>query len=231
MNENAFYTLSYGVYIVATWDGDRPTGCIVNSVMQITSAPAAFAISVSHDNYTNQCIEKSGRFVISVLGEHSEPSVIGMFGFQTGKDVNKFDSVDYDIRGDMPVMKASCAYIICKVSSKMETDTHTIFIGQAIDADNLLSDEVMTYAYYHKVIKGKSPKNAPTYIAEKGTKEAVAKENVQKEDIIIETAKDEKYICSICNYEYSGDIPFEELPADYVCPICGQSKTAFIKQA
>ena len=235
MNENAFYNLSYGVYIIATWDGNRPTGCIANSVMQITAYPAAFAISISHDNYTNQCIEKSGGFVISVLGEKAEPSMIGTFGFQTGKDVNKFDSVDYDVRGDMPVVKASCAYIICKVISKMETDTHTVFIGQAVDADNLIEDEVMTYAYYHKVIKGKSPKNAPTYIPEKMIKEAVVKEdikeNLRKEDIIIEAAKDEKYICSVCHYEYSGDIPFEELPADYICPICGQSKAAFVKQS
>ncbi|SEW22914.1 flavin reductase [[Clostridium] fimetarium] len=240
MNENAFYNLSYGVYIIATWDGDRPTGCIANSVMQITAYPAAFAISISHDNYTNQCIEKSGGFVISVLGEKAEPSMIGTFGFQTGKDVNKFDSVDYDVRGDMPIVKASCAYIICKVISKMETDTHTVFIGQAVDADNLIEDEVMTYAYYHKVIKGKSPKNAPTYRADAKAAEAEIKENVVKEDVvkedvvkdaIIEAAKVEKYVCSICGYEYTGDVPFEELPADYTCPICRQPKTVFNKQS
>jgi len=250
MNENAFFNLSYGVYIIATWDGNRPTGCIVNSVMQITSEPAAFAISVSHDNYTNQCIEKSGAFVISVLGEKSDPAMIGTFGFQTGKDINKFDSIDYDIRTDMPVVKASCAYIICKVINKTETDTHTVFIGQALDADTLLDDAVMTYAYYHKVIKGKSPKNAPTYVADKYTtedvkkedvikedvikeaviKEAVIKEDAIKEDVIKEETENEKYICSICGYEYTGDIPFEELPADYICPICRKPKTVFHKQ-
>ena len=241
MNENAFYNLSYGVYIIATWDGDRPTGCIVNSVMQITSEPAAFAISVSHNNYTNECIEKTGTFVISVLGEKAEPSMIGTFGFQTGKDVNKFDSVDYDIRGDMPIIKESCAYIICKVVNKTETDTHTVFIGEALDADILLDDAVMTYAYYHKVIKGKSPKNAPTYLADKDTTVDVIKqdvikvneikEDVIKEDVIKEKSENEKYICSICGYEYSGDIPFEELPADYICPICRKPKSAFNKQS
>ena len=240
MNENAFFNLSYGVYIIATWDGNRPTGCIVNSVMQITSEPAAFAISVSHDNYTNACIEKSGAFVISVLGEKSEPSMIGTFGFQTGKDINKFDSVDYDIRADMPIIKASCAYIICKVINKTETDTHTVFIGEAIDADNLLDDAVMTYAYYHKVIKGKSPKNAPTYLADKDTTVDVINLDVVKKDVIKtvviktdikEKAENEKYICSVCGYEYTGDIPFEELPADYICPICKKPKTVFNKQA
>jgi len=231
MNENAFFNLSYGVYIIATWDGNRPTGCIVNSVMQITSEPAAFAISVSHDNFTNQCIEKSGKFVISVLGENSEPSMIGTFGFRTGKDINKFDSVDYDIIGDMPVIKASCAYIICKVVNKIETDTHTVFIGEALDADNLLVDEVMTYAYYHKVKKGKSPKNAPTFISDSVAKENVTKENATKENAAQKDTQVEKYVCSVCKYEYSGDIPFEELPDDYICPICRQPKKVFVKQS
>jgi len=231
MNENAFFNLSYGVYIIATWDDLRPTGCIANSVMQITSEPAAFAISISHDNYTNQCIEKSGAFVISVLGENVEPSIIGAFGFQTGKDINKFDSVDYDIRGDMPILKASCAYIICKVINKVETQTHTVFIGQALAADNLLEDEVMTYAYYHKVKKGKSPKNAPTYISGNVAKENVTKGNITKEDITKEDIQLEKYVCSVCKYEYTGDIPFEDLPDDYICPICRRPKSVFVKQS
>jgi len=218
MNERALNNLSYGVYIVSTWDGDRPTGCIANSVMQITAEPPAIAISMSHDNYTNQCIEKSGGFAISILGENSEPSVIGTFGFQTGRDVNKFDSVEFDVRGDMPIVNVGCAYVICKVINKVETDTHTVIIGQILDADMLSDDAVMTYAYYHKVIKGKSPKNAPTYQATE-----VLSENVIKDE-------SEKYVCSVCGYEYNGDIPFEELPDDYICPICKKPKSVFAKQ-
>jgi len=214
MNMNAFFSMSYGVYVISTWNDGRATGCIANSVMQVMAEPATIAISISHDNYTNQCIEKSGRFAISILGENSDPSIIGVFGFKSGKDVNKFDSVEYDIKGNMPVVAESCSYITCEVINKMETDTHTVFLGKAIEADVLSNDTAMTYDYYHKVIKGKSPKNAPTYI-----KEEKAVEN-----------KDEKYVCSICGYEYSGDIPFEELPDDYTCPICEQPKSVFKKQ-
>lgn len=170
MNKNAFRSLSYGVYIISVWDGDRPTGCTVNSVMQITSDPPTVAISVNHNNYTNQFIDKTGKFAISVLGENTTPLIIGTFGFRSGKDTNKFDTVKYEIKDGMPVVKESCAYIICEVIKKMETDTHTVFLGKATDADIMSNDEPMTYSYYHKVIKGKSPKNAPTYIAEEKQK-------------------------------------------------------------
>lgn len=167
MNKNALRNLSYGVYIISVWDGNRPTGCTANSVMQITSDPPSIAVSINHNNYSNQCIAKTGKFVISVLAENTTPLIIGTFGFRSGKDINKFDTVQHEIKDGMPVVKESCAYIVCEVINKMETDTHTVFLGKVLDADILSDNEPMTYSYYHKVIKGKSPKNAPTYIDEK----------------------------------------------------------------
>ncbi|HOQ37091.1 MAG TPA: flavin reductase [Acetivibrio sp.] len=217
MEQRALWNISYGVYIVSTWDGERPTGCIANSVMQITSEPATVAVSINHDNYTNRCIEKSGRFAIIVLAEDSDPSIIGTFGFKTGKDMNKFDSVDYKIIDGMPIVNDGCAYIICEVINKMETDTHTVFLGKVSNADFISKGVPMTYAYYHKVIKGKSPKNAPTYIAD-------------EEGENMATNAEAKYVCGVCGYEYDGDIPFEDLPDDYVCPVCGEPKSVFVKQ-
>ena len=212
MNKNAFRQLSYGVYVVSTWDNGRPTGCTANSAMQITSDPATIAVSINHDNYTNKCIQESGRFAISILGENSAPSTIGVFGFKSGRDNNKFDEVEMAVKGYMPVIADACAYITCEVVDKMETSTHTVFLGKVLDADILKEDDPMTYAYYHNVIKGKSPKNAPTYIAEEA---APAKE---------------KYVCSVCGYEYDGEVPFEELPEDYKCPVCKQPKSVFVKK-
>lgn len=213
MNKNAFRQLSYGVYVVSTWDNGRPTGCTANSAMQITSDPATIAVSINHDNYTNKCIQESGRFAISILGENSAPSTIGVFGFKSGRDNNKFDEVEMAVKGYMPVIADACAYITCEVVDKMETSTHTVFLGKVQDADMLKEDDPMTYAYYHNVIKGKSPKNAPTYIAEE----------------TVEPAK-EKYVCSVCGYEYDGEVPFEELPEDYKCPVCKQPKSVFVKK-
>lgn len=214
MNNDTFRNLSYGVYIISTWDNGRATGCTANSAMQITSDPATIAISINHNNYTNKCIEESGNFAISILGENSDPSIIGTFGFQSGKDVNKFDSVKHEIKGNMPIVMEGCSYLTCEVINKMETDTHTVFLGKVLEADILSADNPMTYSYYHKVVKGKSPKNAPTYIAEDTTVENTS----------------EKYVCSVCGYVYEGDTPFEELPDDYTCPICKQSKKVFKKQ-
>ena len=166
MNKNAFRQLSYGVYVVSTWDEGRATGCTANSAMQITSDPATIAISINHDNYTNQCIQNTGKFAISILGESSSPSVIGTFGFKSGRDNNKFDEVESVVKSFMPVVSDACAYIVCEVIDKLETSTHTVFLGKVLDADTLKQDTPMTYAYYHNVVKGRSPKNAPTYIAE-----------------------------------------------------------------
>ena len=214
INKNAFRNMSYGVYVVSTLDGERPTGCVANSAMQITSEPATIAVSINHDNYTNACIKKTGKFAISILTEQSDPGLIGTFGFQSGKDVNKFDRVEAVVKEGLSVVADACSYLVCKVIDKMETATHTVFLGEVIAADVLKEEEPMTYAYYHKVVKGKSPKNAPTYIAEE-------EETVQKE---------EKWVCGICGYEYRGEIPFEEVPEQFVCPVCKQPKSVFVKK-
>lgn len=212
MNVNAFRNLSYGVYIVSSLDGDRPTGCVANSAMQITSSPATIAVSMNHDNFTNSCIEKTGKFAVSVMSEQSEAGLIGTFGFQSGRDVNKFDGVAMEWKEGLPIVMDACCYLVCKVIDKMETSTHTVFLGEVIDADALKEEEPMTYAYYHKVVKGKSPKNAPTYIAE---------------DEVEPPVKDGKWVCGICGYEYAGMISFDEVPEEFVCPLCKQPKSVF----
>lgn len=211
MNTNAFRQLSYGVYVVSAWDKGRATGCTANSAMQITAEPATIAISINHDNYTNQCIQECGKFAVSILGENSDPGIIGIFGFQSGKDINKFEQTEQTLKCEMPVVAQACAYLVCEVVDKMETSTHTVFLGKVLDADILKEDDAMTYAYYHKVIKGKSPKNAPTYLPDK-------EENA------------EKHVCGVCGYVYDGEKSFDSLPDDYVCPICKQPKSVFVRK-
>lgn len=214
MNKHVFRNFSYGVYLVSTLDGTRPTGCIANSIMQITSSPATIAVSMNHENFTNSCIESSGLFSVSILSESSDPGIIGQFGFQSGKTVNKFDSVPYETIGCLPVVTDACGYVTCKVIDKLETSTHTVFLGEVVDGDVLKEEPAMTYAYYHQVVKGKSPKNAPTYL---GDEEKT------------ETSND-TWVCGICGYVYEGAVPFESLPDTYTCPICKQPKSVFRKQ-
>lgn len=203
MNSNAFRKLSYGLYVISTLDGERPTGCIANSVLQITSDPATVAVSLNHSNYTNSCIKESGKFAVSTLHEKIDPSIISTFGFQSGRDKNKFDAVDYHTFEGLPVPDEASAYIVCQVINTMETETHTIFLGKVLDADVLKDEPSMTYAYYHSNVKGKAPKK--------------------------DTAKGASYVCSICGYVYEGETPFEELPDDWKCPVCKQPKSVFKK--
>ncbi len=216
MNKSVFRNLSYGVYVISTLDGTRKTGCTANSIMQITSSPATIALSMNHDNFTNSCIDKTGKFAVSILSEASNPSIIGHFGFQSGRDVNKFDAIPHSVIDEMPIVTDSCGYLICKVIDRMETSTHTVFLAEVTDGDITGSAPAMTYAYYHNVIKGKSPKNAPTYLPEE---DAPDKDNSSV-----------KWVCSVCGYVYSGELPFEEQPDSFVCPICGQPKSKFIRK-
>lgn len=211
MNKKALFDLSYGVYVVSTKKGDGFTGCIANSAMQITSSPASIAVSVNHDNLTNSCIRESGVFAVSVLPENVNPFIIGQFGFKSARDCDKFSEVEYEVRGGIAIPSAAKSFIVCKVCDVMETSTHTVFLGEVTDADVLSDETPMTYAYYHNVKKGKSPKAAPTYLPEEAEQKAVWK-------------------CSVCGYVYNGETPFEELPDDYVCPLCGVSKSMFKKQ-
>ncbi len=213
MDKRALFDLSYGVYVVSTKDGDRSTGCIANSAMQVTSQPATVAVSVNHLNYTNECIKKSGVFALSILPESADPAIIGEFGFKSGRDEDKFSRVQSNkSHGDILIPSAAKSFILCRVIDTLETSTHTVFLGEVTDAEVIGSGEPMTYSYYHKVIKGKSPKNAPTYL----------EENPAEEKSV--------WQCSICGYVYDGDAPFEDLPESYVCPICGVPKSLFKKK-
>lgn len=213
MDQKILWKLSYGVYAVCSLDGSRPTGCIANSAMQITSAPPSIAISINHDNYTHGCIEKTGRFSLCVLPKSCSPSLIGQLGFFSGRDTDKFEKLAYETADGLPVLKDACGYILCEVRQKMDAGTHTVFLGQVTDAVLTADLEPMTYEYYHNVIKGKSPKNAPTYRGEP-QKSAPKK-------------PEPSYRCSICGYVYNGETPFGQLPPSYTCPICGAPKSVF----
>ncbi len=213
INMKAYMNLSYGVYALTTLNGDKPTGCIANSAMQVTVEPGSIAVSVNHDNFTHSCIEKNGMFALSILPEDIDPKAIGTLGFTCGKDLDKFANIEYEIVDGMPVIKQSTGYFICKVINKCETVTHTVFLGEVLSCDVLYDGVPMTYKYYHEVVKGKAPKNAPTYIPDK-----------YLEDVDMTKVK---HICSVCSYVYDGETPYDELPDDYVCPICGMGKEVF----
>ena len=165
MDKTALFNLSYGMYIIATKDGERLCGCTANSAIQVTAEPATIAISINVNNYTNKCIKQTGQFTLNILGVNNDPLLIGSFGFRSSKDCDKFENVNYEIIDGLPILKDANSYFICKVKNTLEVGTHTIFVADITDCKKQNDDIPMTYSYYHNVIKGKSPKNAPTYVS------------------------------------------------------------------
>ena len=210
MDRKVLRNLSYGVYVVTSKENDKKVGCIANSIMQVTSNPSTIAVSINHDNYTNKVIKENKKFGISILKETSDSKIIGTFGFKTSKDSDKFKDVNFKEEDGIPVITDSCGYMICNVIDVMETETHTVFLGEVTNADDYSDENPMTYKYYHEKLKGSSPKNAPTYEEKQDDEKKLDK-------------KTKKWKCKICGYVYEGDT----VPEDFVCPICGQPHTEF----
>lgn len=207
MDQSVLWKLSYGMYAIGTLDKKRPTGCIVNTVVQITSDNPIIAVSMNKDNYTYQAIKNTGKFAVSILSEKTNQNVIASLGFTSGRDRDKFDGklFDFIFFEDMPVVKDNCCgYIAANVIDMQETKTHMVILAEVSNMMRGVELSPMTYKYYHEVIKGKAPKNAPTF----------QEETIHK-----------RYVCDICGYVYQGDINDE--PEDFVCPICKQSKSHF----
>ena len=226
MNLKALYKLGYGLYVICSKKGDKLNGQMANTVFQVCSEPPTIAVALNKQNLTNEFVSVSKVFTVSILSQDTPLSFIGGFGFKSGRDVDKLKGVNYKLgeTGAPVVLDHTLAYLEAKLINQIEVGTHTIFIGEIIAADVLREGEPMTYAYYHEIKRGTTPKTAPVYIEEK--KEAAPKMA--------------KYRCTVCGYIYDpekGDpdggikpgTPFEDIPDDWVCPVCGASKDQFEK--
>lgn len=203
------YQVSYGLYLVSVKDGEKLNGCVINTCMQITSENPIFSICLNRSNYTCELLKKAGKFSVSILSEKADPSLIGKFGFSSGREKDKFEGTAYQLIDDVPVVSdGCCAALTFDVLSVQEVETHAIILGRLTNTAEFSADTPMTYSYYHKVVKGKAPKGAPTYQEEKPAAES--------------------YVCGVCGYVYEGDLSKE--PGDYTCPVCGVSKDRFVKQ-
>ena len=196
-NEKIIYKISQGMYALTTIGG----GCIVDAVSQISAGDnPLIAVSVMKKNYTNELLRKNDKFALSVLGEQVNPEIIKTFGFNSMRDMNKFENVQLVEQEGLNVIKDSLGYMICEIIDSIDNDTHTLFIGKLVEADLFKDEKEMTYAYYQE------------------HKEELLKVTTEKG----QTA----WICTVCGYVYYG----EELPEDFKCPVCGVDRTLFKKQ-
>ena len=200
MDKKAIYNLSYGVFMLSTRSGEKVNGCITNTCMQVAGNPVRVAISVLNTNYTCDLLKESGIFALSILDQTCSFATIKHFGFQSGRNVDKFADLQMPKDcNDIPYMGwNACAVISGKVVEQHDLGTHTLFIAEVIDAKLINENAPLTYADYQTKVK---PKAEPK-------------------------AQDKKIVgwrCRICNYVYEGS----ELPADFTCPICGHGVEDF----
>ena len=205
LNPDALAKISYGLYVLTAREGDKDNGCIVNVANQLTDTPLQMMISVNKHNLTHDMILHTGLFNVSMLTEHTPMKVIEHFGFQSGRDVNKFEQCEVEMRssnGLLYVPRYTNAYISGKVSQMVDLGTHTLFIAEITESVLLNSDPSLTYEYYHQNIKPK-PAAMATPTGDGKT----------------------RWVCQTCGYVYEGD----EMPDDFICPWCKHGKADFIR--
>ncbi len=212
MDTTVLQKLTYGLYILGAFKDGRATGCVINTCFQVTSRNPLLVVSLNKNNYTLEAIRENKRFSLSILSEDSAPELIGRFGFFSSRDTDKYEQFGYDVIGYTPCVRGNFAgRLILEAEQFIDCETHVLVTARLLDTCPGQGTP-MTYAYYHRVIKGKAPKNAPTY-----TEEPAAQQDKPAVN---------RYRCDICQYvaEFEG-----ELPADYICPICGADSSHFTK--
>lgn len=199
MDTNALFKIGYGLYVLTANENGKDNGCIINTVMQVTSNPCQIAIAVNKNNYTSSMIQETKKFNVSILCEGAGFDIFKNFGYQSGKDIDKFQEF-FDTKrspnGVLYVTKNTNAFMSAYVKQEIDLGSHILFIAQLVEAEILSDKPTVTYDFYQKNIKPK-PENTP----KKGWR------------------------CKICGFIYEG----EDLPADYICPICKHGAVDFEK--
>ena len=203
---NPLFNIQYGLFVITTCDNGQDNGCISNTVAQVTAQPNRISVALNKGNFTTELIQRSGRFTASIISEAADFELFKHFGFQSGRTVNKFADFT-DCRrvsnGTFAITRGTNAFISADVEQAIDLGTHMLFIGLVTEMEVLADVPSATYNYYQSNIK---PKPQP----------------------VGKTAEGKTiWRCSICGYEYVG----EELPDDFICPICKHPASDFVKVA
>ncbi len=200
-NEKAMYAISYGLFVLTARQGERDNGCIINTAVQVTAQPNRVTIAVNKGNLTHDMVLETGKFTLSVLSEEADFELFKRFGFQSGRDGDKFAGTEDQVRrgenGLLYLTRGTNAWLSCRVVSHLDLGSHTLFLADVEDGDLLNDRASATYAYYQGHIK--------------------------PGDFTHATGDKKRWVCRVCGYVYEGD----ELPADYICPWCKHPASDF----
>ncbi len=232
MDITPLFTITYGLYVIGTRSENKLNAQIANTVFQLTADPIKIAVSINKTELTHELISRTRKCSVGILSEDADLNFIGNFGFKSGRDADKFDGVPYTLTpSECALPKRNIlGYIDLKIINDIDLDTHTLFIGEVTDCGITGRGKPMTYSYYREVLCGKTPPTAPSYMPKSGE---TAEKSERKEE-----KRMKKYVCNICGYVYDpekGDpdggiepgTAFEDIPEDWVCPVCGVGKDQF----
>ncbi len=197
MDPKALFQITYGLYVLTTRHDGRDNGCIINTVMQVAEQPVRLAIALSKRNLSCEMVRQSKRLDLSAITTGADFSLFQRFGFQSGRDADKFEgfaAVRRSENGLYYLTENSSAYLSAKVLSETDLGTHLLFIAEVEDGQVLSGDPPCTYTHYQTCIK---PKPAPV--------------------------KQKSWVCQVCGYVHEGD----QLPEGFVCPLCKHGREAF----
>ena len=201
MNNSVMTKISYGLYVLTAKEDGKHNGCIINTLEQVANAPLRISIAVSKENYTHDMIMRAGEFNVSILNEKASFDQFKHFGFQSGREVDKF--ADYPMaiseNGLAYVVEGANGFVSGKVLTSIDLGSHTMFIAEVTGGEVLNEEPSATYDYYHKHIKV-----APAQAEESGG----------------------KWVCKICGYVHED----ADLPEDFVCPWCKHGASDFEKK-
>ena len=200
VEKNAFFSFSYGLFVLTAREGEKDNGCIINTAAQLTDTPKRISIAVNKANYTHDMIRRTGVFNLSMLSTDAPFGLFQHYGFQSGRDVDKFADVKGMARATNGVYYlpySTNAFVSGKVTQEIDLGTHTLFIADVTEARVLSGAPSMTYSFYFANVK---PKPAAL-------------------------TKQTGWVCKICGYVYEG----ETLPADFICPLCKHGAEDFEK--
>ncbi len=196
---NVMRNFVYGLYVLSSGDGDRASGCIINTAIQASNNPDVISICVTKDSYTESLIEKSGKFNLSILDERAPFSLFRRFGFQCGRDVDKFKDYEYKEMADNGiwiVTEGANAWLSCEVDQAIDVGSHMLFTAFVTGSGKLSDSPSVSYTYYFEHIKPKQEEKS------EGRK---------------------AWRCTICGYVYE----HPDLPADFICPWCKHPASFF----
>ena len=213
MDNTAYFKLTYGLFVTGVEYEGKLNGCIINTATQATSEPGRMLATMMKTNLTTELITKKGSLTISVLAIDCSLDLIAHFGMNKGREMEKYGNIAHEIDtfGNPYITEGAIARFHCRVEQTIDLGTHYLFVCAVEDCLSLGAQEPMTYAEYRRLKAG----GAPQASGQSGQKAP---------------SGSAKWVCSVCHYVYDGETPFEDLPADWSCPVCKRGKEVFIKE-